>query len=38
MKDAQKAMKKRGPNFTLDQLIEQESLNLQGLELAKAQK
>lgn len=38
MKDAQKAMKKRGPNFTLDQLIEQETLNLQGLELAKAQK
>ena len=38
LKEAQKAMKKRGPNFTLDQLIEQESLNLQGLALAKAQK
>lgn len=38
MKEAQKAMKKRGPNFTLDQLIEQESLNLQGLALTKAQK
>ena len=38
MKDAQRAMKKRGRNFTLDQLIEQESLNLHGLELAKAQK
>lgn len=37
-KEAQKAMKKRGPRFTLDQLIEQESLNLQGLALAKAQK
>jgi tetratricopeptide (TPR) repeat protein len=38
MKDAQKAMKERGRNFTLDQLIEQESLNLHGLELARAQK
>ncbi|MGZ3611898.1 MAG: tetratricopeptide repeat protein, partial [Ktedonobacteraceae bacterium] len=37
-KEAQKAMKKRGPRFTLDQLIEQESLNQQGLALTRAQK
>ncbi len=38
MKDAQRAMKKRGRNFTLDQLIEQESLNLHALELTRVQK
>ncbi|MGZ3611901.1 MAG: tetratricopeptide repeat protein, partial [Ktedonobacteraceae bacterium] len=38
IKDAQKAMKKRGPNFTLDQLIEQETFYLQSKELMAAQK
>jgi tetratricopeptide (TPR) repeat protein len=35
---AERSIKLRGPNFTLDQLIEQEDLFQQGLELMKAEK
>lgn len=38
IKDARREMRKRGPNFTLDQLIEQEALYRQGKELMAAQK
>jgi tetratricopeptide (TPR) repeat protein len=37
-KIAEESIKQRGPNFTLDQLIEQENLFQQGLELMEAEK